>query len=157
MTWRRGQALVELAVTMPVLLLLVFGGAALARLADARAGLDAATAAALSEAVRAPDPAAAEAAGGLRFGALVAPYPLDAPSLALDLGDFRRGATATAVASASVDLAFAPVPGIPRKVVLHSSASARIEPWRSRSAPAVGPSPEYFPSPCPTKCPPPVV
>lgn len=130
-----GQALVELAVTLPVLLLLALGGAALARLADARAGLDAATAASVAEAARAQDPEAARSVAAMRFAALVAGYPIDEAALSLDLGDFRRGSIASAVGTARVSLAFAPVPGLPRQAVLHSTARAVLEPWRSRVAP----------------------
>ena len=44
---RRGQALVELAVSLPLLLILALGAAQFVRLALERSGLDAATAAAL--------------------------------------------------------------------------------------------------------------
>lgn len=140
----RGQALVELAVTMPVLLLLALGGVALARLADARAGLDAATAAAAAEAARAQDPTSAGAAAERRFATVIAPYPVDRGALLVDLGDFQRGGLVRATGSATVSLAFAPLPGLPRAIGLRSRAEAVIEPWRSRVSPG-----SEFPSPVP--------
>ena len=56
MRWRSGQALLELALCAPVVLLLALGGAAVVQLQDATAGLDAATTAAAEMASRAPDP-----------------------------------------------------------------------------------------------------
>ena len=128
----RGQSLVELALVLPVLVLLAIGTAAAVRVADARAGLDAATAAAAAAAARQPDAAGAASAGSLRFEAVAGAYPLTRPTLSLELGGFGRGGSVLAQADASVDLSWAPFPGLPGSLPLHSAATAAIEPWRSR-------------------------
>jgi len=132
MTCQRGQALAEVALCLPIVLTLALGSVAVARVADARGGLDAATAAAAQAAARAPAPASAAGAAGGVFEASVAAYGLTAPRLALDLGSFARGAQISAAGSAQVDIGFAPVPGLPQRLTLSSRASARVEPWRSR-------------------------
>jgi len=127
-----GQALAEVALCLPVVLALALGTVAVARVADARGGLDAATAAAAQAAARAPDAATAANSAQSVFSASVAAYGLAAPSLVLDLGGFARGAVITASATARVAIGFAPVPGLPATVTLAARASALVEPWRSR-------------------------
>ena len=129
---QRGQALAEVALCLPVVLALALGTVAVARVADARGGLDAATAAAAQAAARAPDSGTALVEARSLFNASVAAYGLSAPSLALDLGGFVRGAEVSASSTARVAIGFAPLPGLPATVTLTARASARIEPWRSR-------------------------
>jgi Flp pilus assembly protein TadG len=128
----RGQALLELALSIPVLLLLSVGTVAVIRVADARSGLDAATAAAAATAARQADAVAAGAAARDRFTQLAAGYPLQSPSLTLDLGAFGRGCSVRATAQAGVDLSWAPFPGLPATISLRAAATATVEPWRSR-------------------------
>lgn len=128
----RGQAIVELALVAPPLLALAFGTVEAARVADAREGLDAATAAAVTSAARAPDAATAASVAAAAFTAAVAEYPLESPSLRLELGSFTRGGTATATGTAAVRLDFLPVPGLPGRLPLAATTTARIEAWRSR-------------------------
>jgi len=118
---QRGQALAEVAVCLPLLLALALGAVAVARVADARSGLDAATASAAQAAARAPEATSAAATARAIFDASIAPYGLSAPRLTLDLGGFARGATVTATASAQAG-----------GVTLMARATARVEPWRSR-------------------------
>ncbi|MGH7777017.1 MAG: TadE/TadG family type IV pilus assembly protein [Candidatus Dormibacterales bacterium] len=127
----RGQALVELAVCLPVLLALALGCSALARLADARAGLDAATAEAAAVAARAPDPESALALANSRFAAVVARYPLSGAEVGLDLGGFGRGVQVHATGRAEVDLSWA-LPPIPDHLWIGATAAALVQPWRSR-------------------------
>jgi Flp pilus assembly protein TadG len=129
---QRGQALAEVALCLPVVLALALGTVAVARVADARGGLDAATAAAAQAAARAPDASTAATAATSVFNASVAAYGLASPSLSLDLGGFARGALLVATGKAQVAIGFAPVPGLPATVTLAARASARVEPWRSR-------------------------
>lgn len=128
----RGQALLELAVALPAVLALSLGSAAMIRLADAKSGLDGATAAAVADAARQTSPSAASACGLGRFNAIVAGYPLLSPRLQLT-GAFGRGSYYGALATASVDLSFVPLWFLPRSVPIKSSARALVEPWRSRS------------------------
>jgi hypothetical protein len=124
----RAQALVELALCLPLVLLIALGGVALVRLADARTGLDAATAAALAEAARAPDAARAEGGAQARFRALTAASGLADARLDLELGRFERNGVVSATSSARVSLGQAGLP----EVVLTSRSQALVEPWRSR-------------------------
>jgi Flp pilus assembly protein TadG len=133
---RRGQSLVELALILPLLLLLAFGAAQFVRLALTKAGLDAATAAAAAAAARAPSAASAAAAGTTAFAGVAAGYGLDpATPVAIASGDFVRGGRVAASAAVAVDLGFSGIPALGTRWRLDSSASARIEDWRSRAAP----------------------
>ena len=129
---QHGQALAEVALSLPVVLALALGTVAVARVADARGGLDAATAASVQAAARAPDPGTAASAAQAVFEASLRAYGLRTPRLVLELGGFERGAEITASASAEVGIGFAPVPGLPATLALTSRAGARVEPWRSR-------------------------
>ena len=126
----RGQALVELAVCMPLALLLGVGGAGIVEVADAGAGLRAATEAAVTAAARAPDQAAAQMAAQSRFAAVISAYPVSAPRLRVEDGGFVRGATLTASSTGFVDLGWDAV--MPARVQLEADAVMRIEPWRTR-------------------------
>ena len=68
----RGQALVELALCAPVVLVLALGAVTAVQMIEAEAGLQAATSAALNAAVRAPDANAAIAAARSSFGSVIA-------------------------------------------------------------------------------------
>ena len=132
---RRGQALVELAVCLPVLLLVGLGAAQFARLAVARAGLDAATSAAVAAAAREPTRAAAVAVGKAAFDGVAAGYDLGPTAvLNLDPGDFGRGARFTATGRVDLVLGLAGLSGLDPAWRLTSTASARVEDWRSRPA-----------------------
>lgn len=132
---RRGQALVELAVCLPVLLLVAIGAVQFVRLAVARAGLDAATAAAVAAAAREPTGAAAIAAGEAAFDGVAAGYDLGPTAvLNVDPGDFGRGAQFTATARVDLVLGLAGITGLAPAWRLTSAASARVEDWRSRPA-----------------------
>ena len=132
---RRAQALVELAVCLPVLLLIAFGGAQIVRLGVARAGLDAATSAAVAAAARAPTAAEAVAAGRAAFNGVAVGYHLG-PTAGVNLepSDFGRGARITATAQADLDLGLAGISRLAPAWRLTSTASARVEDWRSRPA-----------------------
>lgn len=128
----RGQSLVELAVSIPVVIVLALGSAALVRLADARSGLDGAAAAAVASAVRQASATEAATCAQSRFAAVVKDYPLIAPVLVTSDGGFARGARYQAVATATVDLSFVPLAFLPGRVALTAAAAGTVEPWRSR-------------------------
>jgi hypothetical protein len=131
----RGQALVELAVCAPIVMLLTVGAAADVQIIDARAGLDAATMAAAAAAARAPDPAGAESVAQTRFLAIVAGYPLRTPRLAVVSGQFSRNDQAIATATGVVDISWASLV-FPARLTLASRAAVPLEPWRTHRNPS---------------------
>lgn len=128
----RGQSLVELAVALPAVLMLALGSAALLRLVDARSGLDGATAAAVADAARQSDAAAAGLCGSRRFAAVVGQYPLRSAQVTFS-GSFARGSFYAGTGRATVDLSFVPLWFLPRSVALQARAQALVEPYRSRA------------------------
>jgi len=78
---------------------------------------------------------AAAAAGTAAFAGVAAGYGLDrSATVTVSTGDFRRGGTVTASAHAELSLGFSGIPALGRGWSLFSSASARVEDWRSRPA-----------------------
>jgi Flp pilus assembly protein TadG len=134
MRMARGQALLELALCAPVVLLLALGTVAGVQVASADAGLEAATQAAAQAAARAPSAQAAQAAAQTRFRGIVSGYPVRSATLVLSVGDFDRGGIVTASASASIDIAWAAFVLLPSRITLHSQVRTQLEPWRSRGA-----------------------
>jgi hypothetical protein len=128
-----GQSLVELAATAPVVMLLAVGAAATVQLADAQAGLRAATQAAVATAARAPNPAAGEIAARERFAAVIAAYPVRARVLRISFGAFQRGGEVVASTSGSVAVGWARLVFPDGALVLHATSVARLEPWRTHS------------------------
>lgn len=126
----RGQALVELAVCAPVVMLLTLGAVGSVQVVEASAGLDAATKAAAAAAARAPDPVSAESAARARFLSIVAGYPLSSPRLSIASGKFGRDDQVIATATGAVDLAWASLV-LPGRLTLASRATVPLESWRS--------------------------
>lgn len=132
MTRSRGQALVELALCMPFVLILGVGASAVVAFADAASGLRAATAQAVAAAARAPDAASARSAAQSRFAIVIAGYPVRSPTLRLSDSAFVRGAVVTAAATGYVDVGWAAMVVVPPRIQVSAEASMRIEPWRTR-------------------------
>ncbi len=126
----RGQALVELALCAPVVILLTLGVAAGVQAIDARSGLDTATQAAAAAAARAPDQSMAETEAQARFASIVAAYPLRSAHLSLSLGNFNRSAEVLATSSGTVEVGWAALV-IPKTLTLESRYTVPIETWRS--------------------------
>lgn len=128
----RGQAVLELACVLPLLLTLTFAVLAVGRIAQERA----AVAAVAGEAARAASLAASPAAAlerGQRQGALTASgYDLTNGSLRVlvDTSAFRRGGRVAAEARYTADLADLPLLGWAR-VPLASVHVEPIDPYRS--------------------------
>lgn len=128
--------MVELAVCAPIVAMLALGAAAAAQVADASAGLEAATQAAAAAAARAPDASTAQVAARARFDGLVAAYPLTGCVLRMDLGSFGRTGVARANSSATIDLAWASLLPFQTRLVLEATAETDLEPYRThRPAP----------------------
>lgn len=132
---QRSQALLELAVCAPVVLVLALGAVAIVQIEDAARGLDASTQAGAAAAARAPDPTTATAAARARFASVAAAYPLEAATIQMSLGDFSRGGEVTAASTAIVAIGWAVV-GMPNRVQLRSRATVKLEPWRTHRPPA---------------------
>ena len=130
----RGQALIELALCAPVVVLLALGTVVSIEVASARAGLDAATRGAAEVAARAPNAEAAIAAGHESFTDVVAGYPLSSANLELLVGDFSRSASVTASSSARIDIAWAAFLVLPGRLTLRSEVRLPLEAWRSHTA-----------------------
>jgi Flp pilus assembly protein TadG len=126
----RGQALLELALCAPVVILLAVGVAAVVQVEDASAGLDAATHAAASIAVRAPDSMTANSAAHARFAAVVVAYPLRGATIQVSLGSFSRADDVTVASEAWVDIGWAGLV-LPHQLEVRSRAVVRLEPWRT--------------------------
>ncbi len=131
MKFNRGQALLELALCAPVVILLAVGVAAVVQVEDASAGLDAATHAAASVAARAPDSVTANSAAHARFAAVVLAYPLRDATLQVSFGGFSRADNVTVTSEALVDVGWAGLV-LPHQLEVRSRAVARLEPWRTR-------------------------
>jgi len=110
----RGQALVELALCAPVVMMLALGSVAVVQIQDAAAGLEAAQ---------------------QRFAAVASDYPLRAATIRLSAGDFSRAGELVASSSAIVDIGWAAM-GLPSRISLRATAVWRIEPWRTRRTPS---------------------
>lgn len=134
MTPARGQALLELAICAPMVILLAVGTVAAIQVASARAGLESATQAAAEAAARAPDAATAVATANDRFQRLIADYPVRSATLAVSVGDFDRSGIVTASSSANVDIAWAAFLLLPGHVTLRSQVVLQLEQWRTHSA-----------------------
>jgi len=75
------------------------------------------------------------AAGKAAFDAVSVGYGLDrSVTVTVGIGDFQRGGTVTASAHADVSLGFSGIPALALGWRLFSTASARVEDWRSRPA-----------------------
>jgi len=130
MKFNRGQALLELALCSPVVILLAVGVAAVVQVEDASAGLDAATHAAASVAARAPDSVTANSAAHARFAAVVLAYPLRGATLQVSFGGFSRADNVTVTSEALVDVGWARLV-LPHQLEMRSRAVVRLEPWRT--------------------------
>ena len=126
----RGQALVELALCAPVVILLTVGVAAGVQAVEARSGLEAATQAAAAAAARAPDQSRAETEAQARFASIVAAYPLRSAHLSLSLGNFNRSVEVLATSSGTVEVGWAALV-FPKTLTLESRCTVPIETWRS--------------------------
>lgn len=130
-----GQALLEAALVLPVLLVLAFGVVAAGRVVKARVAVDAAA----REAGRAlaAAPAAADGVEEARRRAITVAdgHGLDPArfTVTVDAGDFERGGTVQAEARYRVSLADLPLLGW-AEVTVSSTHRERVELYRSRAA-----------------------
>lgn len=128
-----GQALVEAAIVLPVLLVLVFGVVMAGRVVQAKiavqsaareAGRELATAPSEEQGLTAADEAARSAADGYGLSP-------DGLSVELESNGFERGGTVTATVSYDVGLGGLPLIDA-LDITVSSSHSEHVEPYRSR-------------------------
>ncbi len=134
--WRRqeGQALLETAITLPLMLLLLLGFLAVLVRVEAQLELDAATSLAAAAAVTAPaaSPLAFEYARRTWTGTL-RQYPYLRPGDLEGCAAYRPGQVVTCRGSAILDYGETPMGlVVPLPVRIESAATARSSAYRSR-------------------------
>ncbi len=130
---RRGQALVETALVLPLLLFLAFGVIGAGRLAQARLGVDAVAREAARAAALATDAGSALDQGIARGQAVAGGYGMTNGSLqvAVDVGQFDPGDQVSA--SARYTVSFSDLPLLSwAQVTLSSTHFERLDLYRSR-------------------------
>lgn len=127
-----GQALVEVALVIPVLLLLAFGVVAVGRVTDAQMGVSAVAREAARAAALANDSGEAASQGVTRGQEVAAGYHLGDGSLqlAVNAGNFTRGGTVQASARYTVSLGDLPLLGW-AYITVGSTHLERIDLYRS--------------------------
>lgn len=127
-----GQALVELALVLPILLLLAFGVVAVGRVTEAQMGVSAVAREAARAAALANDPGQAAADGMARGQQVATGYSLGDGSLQLTVnaGGFSRGGTVQASAHYTVSLADLPLLGWTH-ITAGSTHLERVDLYRS--------------------------
>ena len=132
-----GQALVEAALAIPVLLLLVFGVVAVGRVTEAKVAVQAAARESGRALAVAPSEEQGVADAFSAADAVAAGYGLDSSLLTIELGagGFARGGTVTSEVRYSVSLSDLPLLGF-LDVGVSASHSERIDIYRSREVTA---------------------
>ena len=133
---RRGQALVETAIALPIILLIVFGVLGVARLNNTLMGVTATAREAARAAVLAPDADAAWDWGTSRGQQVAAEYGLDTSSqsflLDVDVSSFEWWGEVRASATYVVTLGDIPlVRWAAISIPLHRSHAEVLDPYRS--------------------------
>lgn len=130
-----GQALIEAALVIPVLLLLVFGVVMAGRISHAKIGVQAAAREAAREVATAPSELEGLTAGHETARSVADGYGMSQERLSVevDANGFERGGTATATVIYRVGLGDLPLLGRV-EVAVSSSHSERIDVYRSREA-----------------------
>jgi len=128
----RGQALVEVALVIPILLLLAFGVVAVGRVTDAQMGVSAVAREAARAAALANDPGEAASQGATQGQEVAAGYHLGDGSLqlAVNAGNFTRGGTVQVSARYTVSLGDLPLLGWAH-ITVGSTHLERIDLYRS--------------------------
>jgi Flp pilus assembly protein TadG len=129
-----GQAVIELALVLPVLLIYALGILAVGEIVREYTAVRAAATQAAFAAARAPSLVEARQAGGVAAHEAVAGAPVQDFVIQVDAGTFARGGVVTTMAAGYVDLGAFPAAEafLGRRFHLEWRAHALIEPYRSR-------------------------
>ena len=130
----RGQALIELALVLPVLLVYALSILAVGQIVREYMAVRAASTQAAFAAARAPSLAQAQSVAPSAAAEAVAGSGVKDFRLSLDAGTFPRGGVVTTIATGYVDLGSFPLAEVylGRRFRLQWQAHALIEPYRSR-------------------------
>jgi TadE-like protein len=131
-TRERGQAIVELALVVPVLLVLAFGVVGVGRVIQAQMGVSAVAREAARAAALANSPAQAAGDGMTQGREVATGYSLSNGSLQLEVdgGSLERGSTVAASAHYTVDLSDLPLLGWAH-ITVGSTHQERVDLYRS--------------------------
>ena len=125
-----GQALVEAALVLPLMLMLVLGVVAVGIVGHTDAALVAFAQEAARAAATASDPGAAAAHGVARGMQVADGYGLRGTTVTVDARDFRPGGRVRADSTASVSLAAIPIFGT-TAITLHRQHAEPVDPFRN--------------------------
>lgn len=126
----RGQALVEAALVLPLILVLVLGVFAVGVIGRTDAALLAVAQEAARAAATATNPGDAAAHGVARGTQVANGYRLQGTSVTVDARDFRANGQVRADATVTVSLAAIPIFG-PTAITLHHQHAEPVDPYRN--------------------------
>lgn len=130
-----GQAIAELVIVAPVLLLVVVLMVALGRVDSAQGDVESAARAAVQVAAVQADPADAQTQATQAATTTLAGAGLTCttPQIAVDTTDFVAGGSVSVTVTCVTSLADVSVPGMPGAKTLTATATAPIDPYRTVS------------------------
>jgi len=130
-----GQAIAELVIVAPVLLLVIVLMISLGRVDSAQGDVESAARAAVQAAVVQSDPADAQAQAAEAVTSTLAGAGLTCPSpqVTTDTQNFIPGGSVSVTVTCVTSLADVTVPGVPGSKTLSATSSAHIDPFRAVS------------------------
>ncbi len=130
-----GQAIAELVIVAPVLLLVIVLMIALGRIDSAQGDVESAARVAVQAAVVQSDPADAQAQATAAVTATLAGAGLTCPSpqVTTDTQNFVPGGSVSVTVTCITSLADVTVPGLPGSKTLSATSTAHIDPFRAVS------------------------